>query len=317
MNVKKILIIDHPHPFFLSEITALGFQCDDYTDASYEAIYKIVNQYAGIFIRSRIEMDERILSQAKQLKFIARAGAGLESIDVNYAKSKGIKCISSPEGNRDAVAEHALGMLLSLFNNLNRADQQVRNGLWIREGNRGIELMGKTVGIIGYGNMGRAFAKRLQGFGCKVIAYDKYKQNYGDEFAEAVSLAQLQAESDIVSFHIYYEPDNHYLFNAKYLNGFAKNIFVINTARGLILNTADLVTGLKNGKVLGAALDVLEYEGLSFEQISITDLPLPFQYLVESDKVILSPHVAGWTYESKLKHAATLVEKIKREVMGW
>ena len=225
---------------------------------------------------------------------------------------KALACISSPEGNRDAVGEHTIAMLLALFNNLYRSHTQVKNGLWLREENRGDELMGKTVGIVGYGNMGKAFAKRLQGFGVRVIAYDKYKKNYGDEYAIAISQEELFATSDVLSLHIYYEAANHYLVNDAYISRFKKPFYLLNTARGLVVNTAHLVAHLKTGKILGAALDVLEYEGISFENIALADLPEPFQYLVQADNVLLSPHIAGWTHASKLKHAQTLARKIEQ-----
>ena len=189
----------------------------------------------------------------------------------------------------------------------------MKSGIWWRESNRGTEIKGKTVGIVGYGNMGRAFAKCLYGFGAKVIAYDKYKTHYGDKYAQSVDLEQLQAESDIVSLHTYYIPENHYFFDDTYIKKFKKNIYVINTARGKILNTADLVKHLKTGKILGAGLDVLEYEGISFQNININDLPLPFQDLIAAENVILTPHVAGWTHEGKRKHAETLAQKIEKQ----
>lgn len=307
----NILLIDQPHPYLPQALTNLGFTCADYTQASYEEIAAIIHQYDGLVIRSRIPIDRVLLEKATRLQFIARAGAGLESIDLHHARYHNIHCFSSPEGNRDAVAEHALGMLLNLFNHLSRADRQIRAGQWIREGNRGLELKGKTIGIIGYGNMGQAFAQRLQGFGVRVIAYDKYKTNYGDDYAQAVDLPTLCAESDVVSLHIYYSTENHYFFNDALIQQFAKPIYIINTARGLVLNTTDVVKHLETGNILGAALDVLEYEKLSFEQLFTNEMPPTLQYLLHSDQVLLSPHIAGWTVESKRKHAEVLVDKIK------
>lgn len=312
MAANKILFIDQPHPFLIEKLTALGFQCDVKTKANRTEVEAIIAHYEGIFIRSRIALDNSLLFKAKRLRFVARAGAGIESIDTDYAKSKGIQLLTSPEGNRDAVGEHALGMLLMLCNHLHRANQQIKKGLWLREQNRGLEIKGKTIGIVGYGNMGRAFAQRLQGFECQVIAYDKYKAVYGDIFAKRVSLDTLFKESDVVSFHIPWMPDNHFMVNDAYLSQFKKNIYLINTARGNILKTADLVKHLKSGHVLGAALDVLEYEGISFEKVAIEDFPEPFQYLIQADNVVLSPHVAGWTVESKLKHAQVLFERITK-----
>ena len=311
MLLKKVLFIDQVHPFLQRQLTDWGFHCNmQHTTSSKEKIASIIHDYEGIVVRSRLKIQKDLLDKAEKLEFIARAGAGLESIDVEYAEQKGIACLSSPEGNRDSVAEHALGMLLSLLNNLNRANREVKRGIWQREANRGTELMGKTVGIVGYGYMGNAFAKRLQGFGVEVIAYDKFKTDYGNEYARAVSLEELQERADVVSFHIYWIPENHKMVNDAYLSAFKKPIYLINTARGKILETADLVKHLKSGKVLGAALDVLEYEGHSFHEFNVDDLPEAFQYLTQADNVILSPHIAGWTHESELKHVQTLANRI-------
>ncbi|MEZ4887793.1 MAG: NAD(P)-dependent oxidoreductase [Chitinophagales bacterium] len=310
MPQKKVLFIDQMHPFLQEQLTEWGFQCDLKQKASKEDIAAILYQYVGIAVRSRLKITADLIDKATQLQFIARAGAGLESIDVEYAEEKGIACLSSPEGNRDSVAEHAMGMLLSMLNNLNRSNREVKQGLWRREANRGTELMGKTVGIVGYGYMGNAFAKRLQGFGVEVIAYDKFKTDYGNEYARAVSLEELRQRADVVSFHIYWIPENDKMVNDAYLSAFKKPIYLINTARGKILETADLVKHLKSGHVLGAALDVLEYEGHSFHEFDVATLPEAFQYLVEADNVILSPHIAGWTHESELKHVQTLAKRV-------
>jgi len=312
MTQKKVLFIDQMHPFLQEQLTKWGFQCDLKHTASKEEIAAILHEYEGIAVRSRLKITADLIDKATQLKFIARAGAGLESIDVDYARQKEIACLSSPEGNRDSVAEHALGMLLSMLNNLNRSNREVKQGLWRREANRGTELMGKTVGIVGYGYMGNAFAKRLQGFGVEVIAYDKFKTDYGNEYAEAVTLEELQERADVVSFHIYWTPENDKMVNDAYLSAFKKPIYLINTARGKILETADLVTHLKSGKVIGAALDVLEYEGHSFHEFNVATLPDAFQYLTQSDDVILSPHIAGWTHESELKHVQTLAKGVSK-----
>ena len=307
---KKVLFIDEVHPFLQKQLTAWGFQCDVRQTASKKEVATMIHDYEGIVVRSRLKIQRDLLDKAVRLKFIARAGAGLESIDVDYARERGIACLSSPEGNRDSVAEHVLGMLLALLNNLTRSNREVKQGLWRREANRGTELMGKTVGIVGYGYMGNAFAKRLQGFGIDVIAYDKFKTDYSNEYACAVSLEELQERADVVSFHIYWIPENDKMVNDAYLSAFKKPIYLINTARGKILETADLVKHLKSGKVLGAALDVLEYEGHSFHEFDVATLPDAFQYLTEVDNVILSPHIAGWTYESELKHVQTLARRV-------
>jgi D-3-phosphoglycerate dehydrogenase len=309
---RKVLFIDKAHPLLQEELLAMGFQCDDGTTLSKEEAAAILPQYFGLVIRSRFTFDKAFLEKGTNLAFLARTGIGLEHVDLDYAAERGIQVFNSPEGSRVAVGEHAVGLLLMLMNHLSRADREVRAGQWRREPNRGTEVRGKTVGIVGYGNTGQAFARRLQGFEARVITYDKYRNNYGDDFAEAVSLEKLQEESDIVSFHIPYSKPNHLLVNSDYLDRFRKPIFLINTARGLILNTADLVERLKSGRVLGAALDVLEYEETSFVKLNLDDLPPPFQYLRQADNVILTPHIAGWSHEAKVGHAEVLVAKIKK-----
>lgn len=306
----KILFIDSNHSLLHEMLKKGGHTCDLNYSWTKEEIENNIHLYDGIIIRSKIKITKEIIDKAANLKFIARAGAGMENIDVPYAESKGIKCLCAPEGNKDAVAEHALGMLLSLLNNLNRADKEVREGKWIREGNRGIELMGKTVGIIGYGNMGSAFAERLKGFGVNVLVYDKYKKNYGNDFIKETTLENIFKSADILSLHIPLTDETNCLINDSFINKFSKNIYIINTARGKCLKTSDLVKNLNSEKVLGACLDVLEYEMVSFEALDTNQLPEPFQYLIQSDKVVLSPHIAGWTYESNEKIASVLAEKI-------
>jgi D-3-phosphoglycerate dehydrogenase len=306
----NILFIDSNHPVLQEMLEKAGHICDLQYKWTKEEITDHIHLYDGIVIRSRIKITKEIIDKAVKLKFIARAGAGMENIDTMYAEKKGIHCLHAPEGNRDAVAEHALGMLLSLFNNLCRSDKEVREAKWIREGNRGVELMGKTVGIIGYGNMGSAFAERLKGFGVTIIAYDKYKKGFGTPAVQEASLAQLFEEADVISLHTPLTDETHYLINDAFIHQFKKNIYIINTARGKSLNTADLVKNIQSGKVLGACLDVLEYEVTSFENIDTATLPAAFQYLIQSDKVMLSSHVAGWTQESNEKIARILAEKI-------
>ncbi len=305
-----ILLLDRPHPFLQEALNAMGLDVHAHYETPREAVLAMLPRFQGVVMRSRLRVDREFLDRGTSLRFIAREGVGVEHIDTEYATEKGIAVITSPEGSRDTVGEHTLGLLLCLMNNLARADRQVREGQWIREGNRAWEIHGKTVGILGYGNMGTAFAQRLQGFGCRVIAYDKYKTAYGDAYAEAVDLPTLQRESDILSIHIPYMPSNHYFINDTFLNAFAKPVFLVNTARGLVLETAALVKHLQSGKVRGAALDVLEYEETSFEFLDFPSLPEPFQYLHRADNVVLSPHIAGWSYESKLGHARVLAEKI-------
>jgi len=308
---KRILFIDSNHPTLHEELQAAGFICDLQYEWSKEKVMGELHNYIGVVIRSRFKLDKEMIDKGTQLKFIARAGAGMENIDVVYAESKGIKCLHAPEGNRDAVGEHAIGMLLSLLNNLNRADKEVRQGIWIREGNRGIEIQGKTIGIIGYGNMGSAFAQRLKGFGVTVLAYDKYKKNFSDEYAKEASMDELFEKADILSLHLPVTEETRYLVTTSFLEKFKKNIYIINTARGKIVKTDELVEQIKRGKILGACLDVLEYEHVSFEALDPNKLPEAFRYLIQSDKVILSPHIAGWTFESHEKIAKVLVNKIK------
>ena len=306
----KILHLDTNHPLLLNQLNDLGFINDEDYTSSKEEIKLKIKEYDGFIIRSRFSIDKTFLDAATNLKFIGRVGAGLENIDCDYAESKGITLISAPEGNRNAVGEHSLAMLLSLFNKLNKADNEVRNGKWLREDNRGIELDGKTVGLIGYGNMGKAFAKKLRGFDVNVLCYD-IKDNVEDENATQVSLQKLQEEADVLSLHTPETPLTIGMVNQDFINNFKKPFWLINTARGKSVVTSDLVNALKSGKILGAGLDVLEYEKASFESLFSSTLPEAFQYLIEAQNVILSPHVAGWTIESKEKLAQTIVNKIK------
>jgi D-3-phosphoglycerate dehydrogenase len=306
----KVAFIDSVHPALENELKNNGYQCADFFHPSKEEMKTIIHDYDGIVIRSRFRMDEDFLQHAINLKFIARSGAGMENIDLEYCKKRNITCFNSPEGNADAVGEHAVAMLLSLFNNIIRADAEVRKGIWEREGNRGYELEGKTVGIIGFGNMGSALAKKLRGFDCKILAYDKYKENFAPDYVKEVSLEELQNESDIVSLHLPINAETNYFFNADFISKMRKPFFLINTARGKNVNTKDLVDGMKTEIIKGACLDVLEYELASFEKLDITQLPEPFQYLVKSDRVVLSPHIAGWTVESYRKLSSYLAEKI-------
>ncbi|KJJ38699.1 2-hydroxyacid dehydrogenase [Aequorivita vladivostokensis] len=306
----KILHLDKNHPLLLEKLSEAGFINEENYKASKAEIEEIISGYEGIVIRSRFNIDKQFLDAAKNLKFIARVGAGLESIDTEYAEKLGVKLIAAPEGNRNAVGEHALGMLLSLFNNLTKADSEVKNGLWNREANRGIELDGKTVGIIGYGNMGKAFAKKLRGFDCEVLCFD-IKENVGDENAKQVSLQKLQQNADVLSLHTPWTPLTDKMINSEFINSFSKPFWLINTARGKSVVTADLVSALKAGKILGAGLDVLEFEKLSFETLFDSDnLPNSLKELFAMDNVILSPHIAGWTVESKEKLATVIAEKI-------
>lgn len=309
----KVLHLDVNHPLIIEQFNALGFQNDeDYTSTKVE-IEKKIGDYDGVIIRSRFTIDEAFLDKAVNLKFIGRLGAGLENIDTDHAKRLGIFLAAAPEGNRNAVGEHALGMLLSLFNKLNKADREVRNGKWDREGNRGIELEGKTVGIIGYGNMGKAFAKKLKGFDVEVICYD-IVGGVGDENARQVGIMEFKQRSEVVSLHVPQTPSTINMINTDFLKDFKNPLWLINTARGKCVVTEDLVVAMKEGKVLGAGLDVLEYEKKSFEDMfGGSELPEAFTYLIKANNVLLTPHVAGWTVESKIKLAQTVVDKIKEK----
>lgn len=308
----KILHIDSNNPILMQQLQELGFENHEDFTSSKEVIESKIQDYHGIVIRSRFKIDKTFLDKATNLQFIARVGAGLESIDCDYALAKNIQLIAAPEGNRNAVAEHTLGMVLSLFNNLNRADREIRSGHWNRESNRGHELDGKTVGIIGYGNMGKWFAKKLRGFDVEVLCYD-IKENVGDANAKQVSLAELQQKTDVLSLHLPWTPETDKMVNTAYITAFAKPFWIFNTSRGKNIVTADLVTALQSGKVLGAGLDVLEYEKLSFETLfQDKTTPEAFQYLLEAENVILSPHVAGWTFESHERLAQVIVDKIKK-----
>lgn len=306
----KILHLDTNHELLLNQLNDLGFtNHEDYSSSKDEVEAKIGN-YDGIIIRSRFTIDKQFLDAATHLKFIGRVGAGLENIDCDYAEQKGVYLISAPDGNRNAVGEHTLGMLLSLFNKLNKADREVRQGKWLREDNRGIELDGRTVGLIGYGNMGKAFAKKLRGFDVEVLCYD-IKPNVGDENARQVSLKEFQEKVDVVSLHTPQTPLTLNMINSEFINQFKKSFWLLNTARGKSVVTADLVSALKSGKIHGAGLDVLEYEKKSFESLFSSDMPEAFLFLIQAKNVLLSPHVAGWTVESKEKLAQTIVDKIK------
>ena len=306
----KILLLDSNHPLITEQLSAKGFLLEEDFTSSYDEVLQKINNYEGIIIRSRIPLDKNFLEKAKNLKFIARVGAGMENIDTEVAKELGISLINSPEGNRDSVAEHVVGMLLILMNRLFIASEEVKNGIWKREENRGDELLGKTFGIIGYGNMGKATAKRLSGFGVKVIFHDLLP-NLQDEFAEQVSLEKLQQEADILSLHIPLDSSTKYLVDEDFISKMKKNFYFINTARGKNLKTSALVEAIKQGKVLGAALDVLEYEKSSFENLETDNEDLA--YLLKSDKVIVTPHIAGWTRQSKEKLAQFIVDKIVKE----
>ena len=309
----KILFLDAVHDVLANRLSKVGYECIQGAELSRAACEALMPTIDGLVIRSRFPMDAPFLALAPNLKFIARSGAGMENIDLDYCKTRKIICFNSPEGNRNAVGEHALGMLLSLLNKMHSAHVQVKNGIWDREGNRGIELDGKTVGIIGFGNNGSAFAKKLQGFDVKILAFDKYKTDFGSAHVMESTLEAIFQHADVISFHIPENDETRYMCNQEFLNQFQKPIVVLNLSRGKIVVTDALVTQLKNGKVIAAGLDVLEYEKASFENFFHEKLPEPFEYLLKAENVLLTPHVGGWTNESYFKLSDVLADKILAE----
>ena len=305
----KILFIDSAHPSLREELRKQKFICEEDFTSPKSEIEKKIPSYDGIILRSRFNIDKKFIDSITNLKFIARVGAGMEHIDVAYAEKQGVKCISSPEGNRNAVAEHALGMLLGLFNNICKANCEVKDGKWIREENRGTELEGKTIGIYGYGNTGSAFAKVLRGFDVKILAYDKYEKGFADNLTKESTPEEIFSQADILSLHLPLTEDTKYLINDSFLSKFKNNIYLINTSRGQIVKTDDLVKNLKSGKVLGTCLDVIEYEENSFEMLQSRS-DENWKYLTEAKNVILTPHIAGWSFQSSEKMARILAGRI-------
>ena len=312
--MKKIGFIDVVHPILQEGLEKMGWQCEDLTKFSEKEILESIHVYHGIVIRSRFPMNAYFLNNARNLEFIARSGAGMENIDESYCKEREITLFNAPKGNRNAVAEHALGMLLSLFNKLSKGNREIREGIWDREGNRGLELDGKVIGIIGYGNNGSAFAKKLRGFDVRVLAYDKYKTGFGDSWVEEVTLSQIQEEANVLSLHVPETPLTRGMINARFISQMDHPFYLINLSRGTIVNTAALMDGMERNKILGACLDVFEYEKSSFENLfeDQEQMPLPFKYILNSPNTILSPHVGGWSTESYYKLSAVLLEKIQR-----
>lgn len=308
--IKTVAFIDSVHPILEDQLTNIGVECINAQHLSQNQIEEKIHLWDGIVIRSRIKINHDLLTKAIKLKFIARSGAGLENIDLESAKKRNIHVFNSPEGNMDAVGEQAIGMLLMLFNHLKRIDTEVRNGIWLRAENRGLEISGKTIAIIGYGNMGSAFAKKLSGFGAHVIAYDKYKTGFSSEYVTEVSLNEIFDLADVVSLHTPLTSETIGLIDSSFLSKFKKQIFIINTARGQSLITKDLMDAIDNNMVRGACLDVFDFEKFNFESIHEADFPIDFKRLINSDKVILSPHVAGWTEESYIKLSSFLADKI-------
>ena len=304
----KVVLLDDFHPLINETLLKWGFEVIDGKGFKPTDLTS-VKDLDGIFIRSSIPLNKSILSQLESLKFIARPGAGLENIDIEYCKEVNISVFRSPEGNRDALAEHTMGMILSLINKINTSNIEVRDGIWLREANRGIELKGKVFAIIGYGFMGEALAKRLKGFDVKVVAYDKYKTNFSSKYVEEVSMDFIYKNADFVSLHTPLTPETKDLVNTSFINLFNKPFFLINTARGHSVKVVDLIEALENQKIIGACLDVLEFESTSFEEFSYADNP-KFKSLIKFKNILLTPHIAGWTVESKEKMAQVILNKI-------
>ncbi|WP_080058656.1 2-hydroxyacid dehydrogenase [Spirosoma aerolatum] len=304
---RSILIADEMHPSLFAMLTEAGFQYDYQPKISRAGLLTALEPFEGLIIRSKTTVDQELLSHAPNLRFIGRAGAGLDLIDLEAAEKRDIAVFHAGAGNRDAVAEHTVGMLLALLANILKADREVRQGIWDREGNRGYELGSLTVGLIGYGNNGRATAKRLSGFGCRVLAYDKFLVNYGDAFAEEATMEQVMAEADIISLHIPLTDETRMWVNDAFIGQVSKPFYLNNIARGEIVSLAAVVRGLESGKIRGATLDVLENEKLA----KLTpDQQATFDYLRQSDRVVLTPHVAGWTHESYVRINEVLVKQL-------
>lgn len=307
----RILVTDSTHPILHNLLRQAGHEVVEDTTLNYDTLLSVIPQYDALVVRSKIIIDRPFLDRARHLRCIGRVGAGMETIDVDYAESLGIRCLNSPEGNCDAVGEHALGLLLALFNNIARADAEVRQGFWQREANRGLELKGRTVGIIGFGNMGSAFAQRLQGFECNIIAYDKYKPaGYAPAYVQEVSLHELQQRAQVLSLHVPLTPETRHMVDYPFIQRFRHPFHLINTSRGAVVDTPGLVRSLDEGLILGTALDVIEYEDMTRDGLDLDHLPDAFHYLLHSPRAVLTPHVAGWTVESKEKLASVLAQKI-------
>lgn len=314
--MKKILLLDSIHPSFVELLTKAGHQIADGTTWSRKETLVQLSDFSGVCLRSRISVDKEFLDAGKGLQFIARAGSGLDGIDLEEAAKRNVACINSPEGNADAVGEHTLGMMLAMMNNMLWADRDIRTRKWNREVYRGIEVKGKTLGLIGYGVMGKTFAMKCAGLGMNILAFDKYKKGFGSHLVKEVSMEEIFSETEIVSFHVPLNEETRFMVDEAFLSNFKKNFYLLNTARGKILRIADLVNALKSGKVLGACLDVLEFEEPSFEKLNENELAQmgsgihPLDYLFQAKNVLLTPHIAGWTHESKVKLATILAEKV-------
>lgn len=306
----KVFFIDKVHEILQERFVKRGFECVDATSMNLQEFKSKGFEVDGIVIRARFFLNDEILDSFPNLQFIARSGSGLENIDQRYCQARNITLFNSPEGNRVAVAEHALGMLLALMNKFPQAQEQIQQGIWRREENRGEELSGKTVGIIGYGNNGRAFAKLLKGFEVKVLVYDKYLSGFGDALVQESTMEAIYEQADILSLHIPQNKETMDWVNDEFIAKFRKPFYFINLSRGKIVRTEALVEALKKGKIKAAGLDVLEYESKDFESMRSNDASEVLDFLVRSNRVILTPHVGGWTQESYFKLSSVLADKI-------
>lgn len=306
----KILFVDTIHPFLAETLRKKGFTCDEEYDITYNKALSVIGKYQGLVIRSRFSVDKKFIDNARSLRFIARAGSGMENIDVPYAKKKGIACMSSPEGNAEPVGEHALGMLLSLLHNITTSHNEIGNNVWRRKENQTTELKGKTVGIIGYGHTGPAFAERLSGLGVKVLAYDKYKKTFSEKYAKRSTLQDICNKADVLSLHISLSFENYHLFDDEFISRLKKPVILINTSRGAVVDTAALVRALRSGKITGACLDVNEYENQTLNKLDTERFDSNWNYLTKSKNVILTPHIAGQSNEAMKRHAVILARKI-------
>ena len=309
MSERKVLITDALHEYLIAGLSELDLVCDYQPGIDYDTCLKIIAEYTGLVVSSHLSVNQVLIDKGKKLEFIARAGSGMENIDVAYAESRNISCINSPEGNKDAVGEHAIGMLLSLLHNISKADKEIRENLWLREENRGMELQGKTIGILGFGNTGQALSSKLAGFEVRILAYDKYKSGFADTHVEESGMDGIFKEADVLSVHLPLTEETHHIINYQFTSKFKRPIYVLNTSRGKILNTVDLIRSMEENKILGAALDVFENEQI--ETLHENELKW-YNYLIQSKRIILSPHIARWTIESKEKIVKVLVEKIKK-----
>lgn len=309
--MKKVLVTDDVHPLLLKGLEDAGYHCDFQPNIPLDEVRTIVQDYVGMIINSKIRMDKEMFDNARQLKFVGRLGSGMEIIDQEYAKLKDVSVYNAPDGNCNAVGEQALGMLLALANNLLRADAEVRKKIWRREANRGFELQGKTIGIIGFGFTGSSFAQKLAGMEVEVLAYDKYKEHYSTDYryVKEVDLDTLLAKSDVISFHLPLTSETHHYANAAFIEKCRKGVILINTSRGQVIETSLLVSVLQSGKVRGACLDVFENEK---PQTFTKEEGEYFEQLYQMPQVVLTPHIAGWTVESKERLASILLRKILR-----